>query len=402
MNNDDEKKPVVPGGGTDEAGDTPAKDTMVGENLSGDSKPETDISSKDTDDTPQTPTKLPVDIDITAALKDDGEETEEEPEEEMSELDRELGRVEGIESTAAFAAQRSGKESEGASDEVKNDGADDDKVTIEQPDTKSQAVDLDPVTEDTTKENPLVSAMRKQEKDRSEKKSKLGIVTAVLAVLFVGAAGAAGFFYMKTSTLANDKEAVETERTELAAKNSKMRDEQTTIREQALKEARETLEKKAENGDAQAVAGGDYVTIRELGVRYKQTDANKSLIHGYTVTTNVPNVDSVAFSTASLARLSPDNSGASPVFPCAFTGNVPVVTRYAQDMPVGNSTASKVGKKIGEAFYVYTAPVSACLPGHDADITARDTAAKAVFDSLEALPSQAQTATAKTTTPAAN
>ena len=45
-----------------------------------------------------------------------------------------------------------------------------------------------------------------------------------------------------------------------------------------------------------------------------------------------------------------------------------------------------VGKKIGNAYFVYTAPTGNCAPNEVAAQTARNTAAKAIYDALEAVP----------------
>lgn len=376
--NDEENKPVAKGDNINNEieqnvqPDTGLAETETKEDLGAtgavslDVKPEATLKSDE--------------IDITAALKEN-EEAEEEPEEELSELDKELGRVEGIESTAI-----AGVSVASATDEK-------DEVESASVDTVSDAVDLDPVTPAVAKDDsPLVAAIRKQEKDRGGKKRKLSIFTSILGLLLVIAVGAAGFFFAQNTTLANEKESVAKERDELKAKNTELKNQQVTASEEARRNAAENVA----NKDTQ-VSASDYVVITELGARYKKTPENAALIHGYTVVTDNTAADSVAFSTKTLARVV-QSAGASATYPCLFTGNVPTITRYTQDLPVGDSTASKVGKKIGEAYYVYAPAVGPCAQTNAAEITVRDTAVKALFDTLEALPA---TTTASTTTPAA-
>lgn len=370
--NDNEKKPVIPEGEADtEKNNDSSEDTKV--------EVKFDEASRDSNEGKgfdHTDHKAD-DIDITAALKGD-KETEEEPDEELSDLDKELGRIEGIESTSVSLNTDSNDDT--ADKEDSNKTPEDDGVIT------SESVDLDPVTTDVTKENALVAAMRQQEKTEKSKKGTARVVTGILALLLVAALGGAAYLYTQTTALADQKSTVETERDQLKTQNTTLKGQQANIQEKAYEQAKKDLEAKvAEENKTPAKVVDEYVTIRELGVRYKRSDVTRNLIYGYTVTSDSVEADSVAFSTTTLARLVQRN-GASATYPCAFSGNVPTITRYAKDIPVGNEMASKAGKKLGDAFYVYVAPTGACTTTNAQDITARDAAVKAVYDSLEAIP----------------
>lgn len=383
--NDDEKKPGNVEGGVGTPNDIDgAEDVMidvkVGSKDSVDSKG-SDEDASDAFDTPDN--KVEDELDIAAAFSSKDGAAEEEPDEELTDLDKELGRIEGVESVEAF-----GKKA------TENDSLESEDITDEPGDDEPlKSIDLDPATPDLTKENELVAAMRQREKIEKTKKSKTKLVIVLLGVLFVAALGGAVYFYMQTTALAGEKSAIEAERADLSAQNAALKVKQAQSKEDALKEAREELANAA--GDDENGAGvqqGEYVTIEELGVRYKKTDATKNLIYGYTVTSDSPDADAVAFSTTALARLVVRN-GASATYPCAFTGNVPTITRYKQDVAIGDSTASKVGKQLGSAYYVYTAPIGACINTNAEDLAARNAAVQAVYDSLEAVPAQAVSTT---------
>lgn len=231
-------------------------------------------------------------------------------------------------------------------------------------------VDLNPKDPSETKENPVVLAMRKQEQEKKQKGSKTGLVALVFSILLVAALGAAAYFYMQ-STDASSKI------TELESSAAAAQTTNATLQAQ-LKEGQ------AEQQSA-AATSSEHRTIGELNVRFKETDATKSVIFGYTAVPAESVADAVAVSTKPLAKLAV-GAGASATYPCAFTGNVPTIARYETDVKIGNGSASTLGKKIGEVYYVYTAPTGNCAPTEVAAQAARNAAAKAVFDSLEAIP----------------
>ncbi len=387
--NDDEKKPVA-GEGDAEASNniTENEETKVTVKFDGNKKEKQNMDddkkvsddTKKSDDSDSNEKAVDEVPDLMSALKEGN--GDDEPDEELSDLDKELGRIEGIESAETYGKK--------PVDDTANDVNDTDEVQAEGEESAA-SVDLDPVTPDIAKENTLVAAMRQQEKDEKSKKGKTKVFIAILSVLLVAAIGGAVYFYMQATALGDEKAAVEAENSQLASRNSALKINQAEVKEQALKEAKAELEKAAQTPSGTEQQVSDYVTINELGVRYKKTDRVKDLIYGYTVTSDSTDADAVAFSTVTLARLVQRN-GASATYPCGFTGSVPTITRYKKDTVVGSSTASKIGKKLGDAYYVYAAPVAACTNTNAQDITARDAAAKAVYDSLEVIPAATSTA----------
>lgn len=370
--NDDEKKPGVGENGADTPDDTSEQHDDVKlsatiDDIADDKNAKRDDESRDSGSKDFAASD---EIDIAAALKDDtkddAETTNEEPE-EVSEEERELGRIEGI--GAAGIPKPPASPAEQNSDEL------DDATRVTAP------VDMEKeIAAPDDADNPLVAAIRKQEQAKDKpKKSNVGMVAGLLGVLLLVALGGAGYFYMQVAAV-NDQ--LTSAQSELATAQAK-----SVTLESQLKKA--TTEQKTDTADT------GYQTIENLGVRYKETDATKQLVVGYTAAPADASADAVAFSTKQLAKLT-TGSGDSTMYPCAFTGNVPTLARYTTDVKIGTSTASKLGKKIGTAYYVYTAPTAACATTDVSAQTARDTAAKAIYDSLEAVP--ATTSTAATTT----
>ncbi|MBH2007766.1 hypothetical protein I8H83_04130 [Candidatus Saccharibacteria bacterium] len=375
--NDDDKKPVNLDddmGSKDEKGfeeDTSVKVTFGGADI--------DTDSKSTDKEVGTKKK---DESADLLVLDDEHDTKEsdfdsllevpEPEEEISEVDRELGRIEGIESVEI---------SKPVVDELIPDGVgdsklDSDKDLVSARDEDGAAgsitgpVDLGSKDLGEAKENPVVLAMRKQEQEKKQKGSKTGLVALVFSILLVAALGVGAYFYMQSTDASNKI-------TELEASAAAAETTNATLRAQI----------KAGQAEQQhvAAASSEYRTIGELGVRFKDTDATKAAIFGYTAVPTDGVADAVAVSTKPLARLAV-GAGASATYPCAFTGNVPTIARYETDAKIGNGSASTLGKKIGDIYYVYTAPTGNCAPTEAAAQAARNATAKAIYDSLEAIP----------------
>lgn len=291
----------------------------------------------------------------------------EQDEDETSELSRELGRVEGIESGVIRAEEPATDEPDEAELEA-HESLDADKP-----------VDLDPVTPDTKQENALLVAMRNQEKKQGDRKSRIGLVAVVFGVLAAIFLAGAAYLYVQNADMSDKNVAIESDLAAAKSESVQLRLQQAKLKEAAAKEAQAAASQPVE----------EFRVIHELGARFKENDANKNLIYGYTVTSTDEAADTVAFSTITLARLA-QRSGASAVYPCGFNANAPTVTRYTKDVAVGTSMASKVGKKIGEAYFVYTAPIAPCATTNAAEIAARDAAAKAVYESLEAVPAKAE------------
>lgn len=362
--NDDDKKPLVPDDGVDESKPTTeADETKVEVKTGGFSSGEAD---KENDKDEQTD-----EIDITAALKGDdnergdGESLEtdapEEPEEEVNDLDRELDRVEGIESTSVAAAPQT--EAPGEPD------TDDPDVTSP---VDMEEKKISGESENESKEHAagaaFVSALKHQDEKTKESKSKAGLVAIILALLVLVAGAGAAYFYFQWNDTRDQLSSIESELSSEQAKNSTLTNRVAELGEQ----------------EQAAVDDTEYVVIPELGVRYKPSEATENLVFGYTLVTTDTAADAVAVSTKQLVKLSVGTGNAAS-YPCAFTGNVPTIARYATDVKIGDSTASKLGKQIGDAYYVYTAPTGNCAPTEIEAQTARNTAAKAVFDSLEVL-----------------
>lgn len=288
-------------------------------------------------------------------------------EDEVSDLDRELGRVEGIESASI----------------AKTVPVIEDSVVDDEESRATQAIDLETPAPDapaTPNDAVLVAALRKQEQAQREggKKNSAKLVAIILAVLLLAAGAAAAYFYVDSTSTNDELQQVKTERDAAQAQVSTL---------QAAQDAQD------EAPVEDAVLDDGYRVIDEIGVRFKTTDATQDLLFGYTVTSSDEAADAVAFSTKELASLAV-GEGASVTYPCAFTGNVPKITRYTSDVAIGDSTASKLGKQVGESYYVYTAPIGQCAQANAAGQSARDVAVKAVYDSLEALPSDEDTSDA--------
>lgn len=375
--NDDEKKPVVPEGGDD------TKDTT--EDQQG-SKVEVkfDTSSQDLDMKDDDKLEI-VGFDETDkkdaqdVLSDQEIKQEDELDEELSDEERELDRIEGIESddVAKSAAddKKDAQDAELGTKEKK--GKDDTDVA----DDITGPVDMEPTKPDNEidtsseeKESPLVAAMRKQEQEKGkDKRGKAGLIVAVLGVLLVAALGAGGYFYMQSTDASARLATAESDLSAAQAKNTAL----------AAQVAKATADAEAQ----QSTEAVEYRVLPELGVRYKETQATKDLVFGYTAPSDATATDAIAVSTKQLVKLSV-GSGASVAYPCGFTGNVPIISSYTTDAKIGNSTASKVGKKVGNVFVVYTEPAGNCAPTEVAAQTARTAAAKAVYDSLESIPTE--------------
>lgn len=361
----DDKKPVVPEGEAEVSSDTETHDEAKIEVKSSDN-----ASSKDDRDSLEHGQKNgQSSVDKKVSDEDDEADTpENRDEDEVSAIDRELERVEGIESTEVRSEQPEVDDLEETKDDASDikpqDGAD-----------AAKPVDLDPVTPNVAKEQALMTAMQNQNKNGGNKKGKSGAVIAFISILAIAALGVAGYLYMQNTDLSGQKASAESELNSTKSQNTQLKLQQAKIKEEAQKEAQEAA--------SQSVS--EYRNIPELRVRFKENDVTKNLIYGYTVTAADASADSVAFSTITLAKLAQRN-GASATYPCGFTGNVPTITRYKQDVAIGTSMASKVGKKIGDAYFVYTAPTGQCATTNTTDMTARDTGAKAIYDGLEAIP----------------
>lgn len=365
--NDDEKKPVVPEGEAVTSNDVEAQD---------------DIKIEVEQDAPSSDGDSDVSSDKSSTSKDsekhDISALDSHDEDEVTEIDRELERVEGIESAEIRSEQP--QDHDVKKDVEKNVAA----IAPDEEVRATKPVDLDPVTPNAAKEHALMTAMRNQDNGQGSKKGKLGIVAAVLGIVMVVAFGIAGYLYMQNTDISDQKASIESELEATKSQNVQLKLQEAKIKETAQKEAEETASQSA----------SAYRTIPELGVRFKETDTTKNLIYGYTVTGTETSVDSVAFSTVVLARLTQRN-GASATYPCGLTGNAPTITRYKQDIAVGTSMASKLGKKIGDAYFVYTAATGQCATTNTTDIAARDTGVKAVYENLEALPEASSAITKK-------
>lgn len=231
------------------------------------------------------------------------------------------------------------------------------------------------VTRTPEQKAEIIEKIRRPEPEKPGK--KLIIAVAVLAVLLLTAIGAAGFFYMQQSSAASKASALQTEldgsTQELATLKAKQKAETEKL---AAEEAKTTEASKVK-----------YVTISELGVRYKVADANKALVYAYATKSADTNIDSVAFSTTELARVV-KKEGSVDTYPCGLVDGIasPEITRYKKDVMVNGAMASKAGKKVGDAYYVYAQPQSLCSDTMRDAQTARNTAVKSVFDSLEVIP----------------
>lgn len=369
--NDDDKKPVSLDDDTapkDEKGfeeDTFVKVSVGDADTDDESKSTTDKVDMKKKDKSADLLVLDENDDVKASDFESSVETPE-PEEEVSETDRELERIEGIGSAETNKPATDEPLLETTVDKSKAVvGAYDDDA----PSGLTGPVDLD-VASSSEKENPVVLALRKQEQEKKPKQGKTGLIVLVFSILLLAATGGAAYFYMQT-TDANAK--VTSLESEVAAAQAKS----TTLQAQ-LKEG-ESAQQNA------AAVSSEYRTIPELEIRFKETEATKSAVVGYTAVPTDATADAVAVSTKALAKLAV-GAGAAATYPCAFTGNVPTIARYATDVKIGDSTASKLGKKIGNVYYVYTAPTGNCAPTEIAAQAARNAVAKAIYDSLEATP----------------
>lgn len=393
MNNDekDEKKSVVPEGGVDNSTKETERKDGVSDLEFGDSADtkEEDADIKDATDAPDHTGSDEDSVDKSREDVFDEDSKEDVPQEgalEDSELDdgagvvseeeRELGRIEGIDSI--------GEPAKVEEDEPKDDtparDARDDAMTA--PVDLEKSVSSGNSTDAT--ESPLVLAMRHQEQTKAKTAhSKTGLIATLLGILLLVAIGGAGYFYWQSNDSASKLATAQSDLTTMQSQNA-------TLSAQLAKS----------KSDAQATAtnknDGTYKAIPELGVRFKPTDATKDIVFGYTTAPDAAAADAVALSTKQLVKLAVPN-GAAATYPCGFGGNVPIISSYTTDAKVGDSTASKLGKKIGSLYYVYTAPTGNCAPTELSAQAARTTAAKAVYDALEALPATTTQSAASTT-----
>lgn len=297
---------------------------------------------------------------------------------EKSSVEEELGRIEGIESTQIADIKKGSDDSSGKEDDVDDiDGRDfseDDAV-----DSATEAVDLDKVMEDAKRNNPVVQEIRAA--NDKKKKRHGALVTALLCVVIaLGAGAAAGYFYLDADSARNDNA-----KTESDLKSAKSRIASLETQVSDAEEAEAAREAEADASAAQISVNEGYREITELGVRFKESEATKGLLFGYIASNVDAAADAVAVSTKPLVKLSV-GEGASVAYPCAFAGNVPTITRYQTDVKIGEEQVSKIGKKIGDAFYVYAAPAGNCAPSEAQAQQSRNDAARAVYDALEAIP----------------
>ena len=374
--NDDEKKPVAPEGGDDAKESAEDQQGSKVEVKFDTSSQDSDMKDDDKleivgfDDTDKKDTQ---DVPTDDALAQDDE-----PDEELSDEERALDRIEGIESDDVAKSIADDKNDESTESGAVTQRGDDDSMSLDDitgpVDMESTKSVAETEVADASKESPLVAVMRKQELEKGkDKRGKAGLVAAVLGILLVAALGAGGYFYMQSADTSARLATAESDLSTAQAQNTAL----------AAQAAKATADSKAQ----QEVAAAEYRILPEIGVRYKETQATKDLVFGYAASPDAAAADAIAISTKQLVKLAV-GSGASVAYPCGFTGNVPMISAYTTDAKIGNSTASKVGKKVGNIFVVYTEPTGNCAPTEVAAQTARTAAAKAVYDSLESIPAE--------------
>ena len=142
-------------------------------------------------------------------------------------------------------------------------------------------------------------------------------------------------------------------------------------------------DKDSQKPDTQQTSS-DYREIPELGVKYKLDDETKDLTYSYTGN------DSIGFSTVSLIGFGQEdfpNKGAC-IASSAPSGSI---TMYEPgDMvktPGTNSAGTPVeqvegAKKVGDNYFIFTSPQSACTKTHTDDEKSAVQTAKDAFNSL--------------------
>lgn len=359
--NDDDNKPLVPEGGVDESKPTTEAD---------ETKIEVKTNSSSSENEPKDQSD---EIDITAALNGEDVTPEEEPEEPVSDFDRELDRVEGIESAATATAAPEASVEEELSKLDKTEDVDmtapvdlDEKTEIEEKKAEIAAVASKPKEE--VANAAFVSALQQQDQKKKEKKGAAGIIAVLLAILVVAAGAGAAFFYLQWSDARDQLSAVESD---LDSERTKIAGLQAEVAE---------LDDESQAAEPEAAT---YVVIKELGVRYKVTAENENLIYAYLGTTVAENVKTIGFSTV---KLSDVREGASaPVQnPCGVNdGSMGMISRY----DTGTPAAGTVTRKVGEFTYVFTSPQNACTTSVPAaELEAVTAQVKAVFETLELIP----------------
>lgn len=361
--NDDDNKPLVPEGGVDESKPTTEAD-------------ETKIEVKTNSGTPEDELKSQSDeIDITAALNGEDATPEEEPEEPVSDFDRELDRVEGIESAATATAAPEVPVEDGLS---KADEVDDVDMTApvdldEKTETEEKKIEIAAAVNKPKEEaanTAFVSALQQQDQKKKEKKGATGIIAILLAILVLAAGAGAAFFYLQWSDARDQLSSVESD---LDSERAKITSLQAEVAE---------LDEESQAVEPEAAA---YVVIKELGVRYKVTAENKDLIYAYLGTTTAENIKTIGFSTVKLSDVR-EGTAANAQNPCGVSkGSLGMISRYDTGAPA----AGVVNRKVGDFTYVFASPQNACttsVPG--AELEAVTAQVKAVFDALELIPAE--------------
>lgn len=357
--NENDNKPVD---------DTAKADTF--DNVQDDTKVEVKFGKdkKEADNTPGNDVshsdKSEDEIDITAALKDSDETNEvekdstsnekDEPEEEQSDIDKELERVEGIES-ASHAKAEPVVEDESPADA-------DDKNVFDSVDLETQAPDSEGAQ---SHNEALAAAMRSQEKQKatSGKKRGPGVLIGLLAALFVLASVAAGYFYMDAMAKKDDLTQAEDRLASVEAQVAALRAEQAVGAEETAVEYRE---------------------IPELGVRYVVTDENADFIYSY-MGAYVENRATVGFSTLALSDIR-EGEGTEARNPCD-AGALGMISRIEDAATKPGD--GEVTRQVGDETFVFVSPQAVCTDTVPVDeLEAMTAQLQAVFEALEKVPAK--------------
>lgn len=129
-------------------------------------------------------------------------------------------------------------------------------------------------------------------------------------------------------------------------------------------------------------AATTYTTLPFMDAKFKQTDETKDIVFAYSPQSTDTSVDAVMFTTRQLSRVLENQE-----FPCSLTKPraLPSIIRYSTDreIPGGLGTASQVGRKVGDSYYVFRSAQSLCTSDQQQQQLALNQTVKNIYTSLE-------------------
>lgn len=134
-----------------------------------------------------------------------------------------------------------------------------------------------------------------------------------------------------------------------------------------------------------ADTASQYVDIPVIHARYPITPQNESLLYAYRAISSDSSAGSILFTNTKLAHAQ-DSHKEDYEFPCGLFGrDNPRIMYYQTDTVTVVGQASKIGKKVGDHYYVYSYPQAVCSDLFVSEQNELSATVKAVFDSLEPL-----------------